>query len=116
MASWRSARDPPFARAWWQTNSFVAKSVMGVAPVVRLLDRVMIHRALRDLCGFPPYRTLPSEATFSRIFHEFTEGGLGQRVDEDPIKNLLGDQLHLFVWRGNLLGSLRTQSLHRILW
>jgi hypothetical protein len=115
VVSWRSVRDPPFARAWWENRASVAKPATGVTPVVRLLDRLMIDRALRRLSGFPPHRTRIFEASSSRIFHEFTEVGLGQRVAEDRIRKIRGDQIHLSVWRGNLLRSLRIHSLHRIM-
>ena len=83
---------PPFERAWL-ANAFVAKAVLGLATTVGLLERLMIDRALRRICGFPLCRKLPSEATFSRAFDEFAEAGLGQLVHEALIKAHLGDQL-----------------------
>jgi hypothetical protein len=60
---------------------------------VGLIERLMIDRALRRICGFPLHKALPSEATFSRAFDEFAGGSLGQRVHEALIKEHLGDQL-----------------------
>jgi len=90
--SWCGVGRPPFERAWL-ANAFVAKAVLGLATTVGLLERLMIDRALRRICGFPLCRTLPSEATFSRAFDEFAEAGLGQRVHEALIKAHLGDQV-----------------------
>ncbi len=90
--SWCGVGRPPFERAWL-ANAFVAKAVWGLATTVGLIERLMIDRALRRLCGFPLCKTLPSEATFSRAFDEFAEAGLGQRVHEALIKEHLGDQL-----------------------
>jgi hypothetical protein len=90
--SWCGVGRPPFERAWL-ANAFVAKAVLGLATTVGLIERLMIDRALRRICGFPLHKTLPSEATFSRAFDEFAEGGLGQRVHEALIKEHLGDQL-----------------------
>jgi NAD(P)H-dependent FMN reductase len=67
---------PPFERAWL-ANAFVAKAVLGLATTVGLIERLMIDRALRRICGFPLCKILPSEATFSRAFDEFAEGGPG---------------------------------------
>jgi hypothetical protein len=90
--SWGGVGRPPFERAWL-ANAFVAKAVLGLATTVGLIERLMIDRALRRICGFPLCKRLPSEATFSRAFDEFAEAGLGQRVHEALIKEHLGDQL-----------------------
>lgn len=90
--SWCGVGRPPFERAWL-ANAFVAKAVLSLTTTVGLIERLMIDRALRRICGFPLHKTLPSEATFSRAFDEFAEGGLSQRVHEALIKEHLGDQL-----------------------
>ncbi|MBO3704306.1 MAG: transposase [Candidatus Accumulibacter sp.] len=90
--SWCGVGRPPFERAWL-ANAFVAKAVLGLATTAGLLERLMIDRALRRICGFPLCKKLPSEATFSRAFDEFAEAGLGPRVHEALIKEHLGDQL-----------------------
>ena len=90
--SWCGVGRPPFERAWL-ANAFVAKAVLGMTTTVGLIERLMIDRALRRICGFPLHKALPSEATFSRAFDEFAGGSLGQRVHEALIKEHLGDQL-----------------------
>jgi len=90
--SWCGVGRPPFERAWL-ANAFVAKVVLGLRTTVGLIERLMIDRALRRICGCPLHKTLPPEATFSRALDEFGEGGLGQRVHEALIKEHLGDQL-----------------------
>ena len=90
--SWCGVGRPPFERAWL-ANAFVAKAVLGLATTVGLIDRLTIDRALRRICGFPRCKALPSEATFSRVFDEFAEAGLGQRVHEALIKEPLGEEL-----------------------
>ncbi len=97
-ASWCGIGRPPHERAWL-ANAFVAKSVLGLLSPVRettttaLIERLMIDKALRRICGFPLCKKLPSEATFSRAFEEFAEGCLAERVHEALIKEHLGDQL-----------------------
>ena len=90
--SWCGVGRPPHERAWL-ANAFVAKTVLGLATTVGLIERLTIDRALRRICGFSPCKKLPSEATFSRAFEEFAEGCLAERVHEALIKEHLGDEL-----------------------
>ena len=83
---------PPHERAWL-ANAFVAKSVLGLTTTTALIERLMIDKALRRICGFALCKQLPSEATFSRAFEEFAEGCLAERVHEALIQAQLGDQL-----------------------
>ena len=90
--SWCGIGRPPHERAW-RANAFVAKSVLGLTATTALIERLMIDKALRRICGFPLCKKRPSEATFSRAFEEFAEGCLAERVHEALIKEHLGDQL-----------------------
>ena len=92
VESWCGVGRPPHERAWL-ANAFVAKSVLGVATTVGLIERLTVDRALRRICGFPMCKKLPSEATFSRAFETFAEGCLAERVHEALIKDHLGDEL-----------------------
>ena len=64
-ASWCGVGRPPHERAWL-ANAFVAKSVLGLSSTTALIERLMIDKALRRICGFALCKKLPSEATFSR--------------------------------------------------
>ncbi len=90
--SWCGIGRPPHERAWL-ANAFVAKSVLGLSTTTALIERLLMDRALRRICGFPLCKKLPSEATFSRAFEEFADGCLAERVHEALIKDHLGDQL-----------------------
>jgi len=92
QASWCGLGRPPHERAWL-ANAFVAKVVLGIGTTVGLIERLGVDRALRRICGFPGYKKLPSEAAFSRVFEEFAEGKLAERVHEALIKEHLGEQL-----------------------
>jgi hypothetical protein len=74
-------------------NGFIAKVVLGLPTTVALIDRLKVDRALRRICGFPRWKKLPDEATFSRAFDEFAELGLAGKVHEALIKEHLGDQI-----------------------
>jgi hypothetical protein len=89
---WCGIGRPPHERAWL-ANAFVAKAVLGLTATAALIERLSIDRALRRICGFPLCKKLPSEATFSRAFEEFSEGKLAERVHEALIKTYLGDEL-----------------------
>lgn len=53
--------------------AFLAKHVFNLPTTVALIDRLHYDRVLRRICGFERKRDIPSEATFSRVFHEFSE-------------------------------------------
>lgn len=91
-ASWSGVGRPPHERAWL-ANAFVAKAVLGLPSTVALIERLAVDRALRRICGFPLYRRLPSEATFSRAFDEFARAKLAERVHQALIKEHLGNEL-----------------------
>jgi hypothetical protein len=91
-SSWCGEGRPPHERSWL-ANAFVAKSVLGMTTTRGLIERLIIDRALRRICGFPLCKKLPSEATFSRAFDEFAAGRLAERVHEALIKEHLGGEL-----------------------
>lgn len=91
-ATWCGVGRPPFERAWL-ANAFVAKAVLCLTTTAGLIERLIIDRALRRICGFPLCRKLPSEATFSRAFEEFAEKCLAERVHEALIQAHLENEL-----------------------
>jgi hypothetical protein len=91
-SSWCGEGRPPLERSWL-ANAFVPKAVLGLTTTRGLIERLMIDRALRRICGFSMCRKLPSESTFSRAFEEFAEAHLAERVHEALIHEHLGDEL-----------------------
>lgn len=91
-ASWCGLGRKPHERAWL-ANAFVAKAVLGLTCTAALIERLQMDRALRRICGFGPWRRLPSRATFSRAFDEFAKARLAERVHEALIDEHLGEQL-----------------------
>jgi hypothetical protein len=90
--TWSGVGRPPHDRSAL-ANAFVAKTVLGLSTTVALLERLQIDRALRRLCGFPMWKRLPTEATFSRAFAEFAQNRLAERVHEALIREHLGNAL-----------------------
>ena len=92
VPAWRGIGRPPADRSAL-ANGFVAKAVLGLPTTVALIDRLTVDRALRRICGFPRWKKLPDEATFSRAFAEFAESRLAERVHQALIEAHLGTEL-----------------------
>lgn len=52
-------------------NAFVAKSMLRLDTTAALIARLAMDRLMRRICGFPRWKRLPSDSTFSRAFQEF---------------------------------------------
>jgi hypothetical protein len=63
-------------------RSFVAKAVYNVGTTRQMLERLASDARLRRLCGWERASQIPSEATFSRAFGEFSASQLPARVHE----------------------------------
>ena len=72
--------------------AFVAKAVFDIATTRALIERLEVGRTLRRLCGWTGAGEVPSEATFSRAFAEFSEGELPARVHAALIGKTMGDR------------------------
>lgn len=112
-ASWCGEGRPPHERAWL-ANAFVAKAVLGLSTTSGLIERLMIDRALRRICGFPWCKKLPSESTFSRAFDEFAERKLAERVHEALIKEHLGETLIGHISRDGTAIEARERPTHAV--
>lgn len=78
---------PAIARA------FVGKAVLNIPTTVALIERLHTDRSFRRICGWERRDQLPSEAKFSRVFREFTDQALPERVHEQLIRHGLGQHL-----------------------
>ena len=72
--------------------AFVAKAVWNIPTTRGLIDRLAHDPTLRRLCGWDKASEIPSEATFSRAFAEFTRAELPQAIHETLVKRRLGEQ------------------------
>lgn len=75
------------------SKAFVAKAVYNMPTTKALIERLLVDKNLRMLCGWEFACHVPSEATFSRAFAEFAGGGLGQAVHEAMVKEHCADKL-----------------------
>ncbi len=70
-------------------RAFVAKSVYDFQTTRDLINRLHIDKTLRILCGWRYKNDIPSEATFSRAFKEFSELQIAQKAHEKFVAEYL---------------------------
>lgn len=92
VSTWRGCGRPEHDRGML-ANAFVAKAVLGISTTSGLIERLAIDRALRRICGFPMWKKLPDESTFSRAFAEFAKDGLAERTHAALVQETLGELL-----------------------
>ena len=91
-STWRGCGRPAHDRGML-ANAFVAKAVLGISTTTGLIERLAMDRALRRICGFPMWKKLPDESTFSRAFAEFAKDGLAERTHAALVRETLGERL-----------------------
>jgi hypothetical protein len=74
-------------------RSFVAKAVYNLGTTRQMLERLGSDATLRRLCGWERASQVPSEATFSRAFAEFSSSQLPWRVHEAVIAKHVSQRL-----------------------
>jgi len=82
--TWLRGRPPESRKAI--SRAFIAKSVYNLPTTTMLLEQLVVDKNLRRICGWECKNQVPSEATFSRAFAEFSNTQLPQRVHEALIK------------------------------
>lgn len=76
---------PPKSR-YGILNAFIAKSFLGIFTTCHLVERLQSDRHLRLICGFEYRKDVPSKSVFSRVFAEFANSMLPQRLHEALVK------------------------------
>ena len=69
----RGWRGRPLEDRTALARAFLAKAVLDIVTTRALVERLRNEATLRRLCGWEKAESVPSEATFSRAFAEFTE-------------------------------------------
>ncbi len=91
-------------------RGFIAKAVWDLPTTRHLIDRLKVEPTLRRLCGWSRVVEIPSEATFSRAFAEFSQSRLPERMHEALVEEALGDAL---IGHGTRRPSRAGRSRHR---
>ena len=76
-------------------RAFVAKAFYNMPTTGALLERLRRDKTFRQLCGWERWDQVPSESKFSRVFAEFAQSELADKVHEALVKDLVGDTV---VW------------------
>lgn len=74
-------------------KAFVAKAVYNFETTDIMIEYLKGCKNLRRLCGWESPNTVPSKATFSRAFAEFSKGQLANKTHEIMLNNHYGDKL-----------------------
>ena len=74
-------------------RAFIAKAVWDLPTTRHLIDRLKVDPTLRRLCGWSRVVEIPSEATFSRAFAEFSQFRIPERMHEALVEEAMGDAL-----------------------
>ena len=74
-------------------RAFLAKVMLDVATTRGLVERLRNEATLRRLCGWERAEWVPSEATFSRAFAEFSESDLAGRLHKALLEKMLEGHL-----------------------
>lgn len=74
-------------------RSFVAKAVYNMSTTRELIDRLKTTPALRRICGWEKASQIPHESSFSRVFAEFAQNGIGHIVHTALIDRHLQDHV-----------------------
>jgi len=77
-------------------RAFVAKSVYNFQTTRDLIDRLHIDRVLRIICGWRYKKDIPSEATFSRAFGEFSDLEVAQKTQEKFVSEYLSKKVFFY--------------------
>ena len=89
---WSGIGCPPKERAWI-VRAFIAKAVYQFPTTAALLDALTARPTLRRLCGWERIQDIPSEATFSRAFADFSADELLPKVHAAMIQRHWGSKL-----------------------
>jgi len=90
-----SATNPPQDREQI-ARAFIAKSVYNFQTTRDLINRLHVDRTLRILCGWRYKNSIPSEATFSRAFKEFSELEIAQKAHEQFVGEYLSKKTFFY--------------------
>jgi hypothetical protein len=94
-------------------RAFVAKAFYNLSTTRQLLERLQSDTSLRRLCGWERSSALPSEATFSRAFAEFSRSQLAVKVHAAVIEKYEGARLVGHISRDSTEISVRERAVQK---
>lgn len=67
-------------------RAFIAKSLHNISTTKELIEWLLVDRQLRLVCGFEHKEDVPSASVFSRVFQDFAETGLAEKLHDDLVQ------------------------------
>ena len=93
LTCWRGLPGRPQADRAALARAFSAKAVFAISTTRALVERLVIDRPRRRLCGWSQGTAVPNEATLSRAFSDFADSALPSRLHEALIDKTLQGHL-----------------------
>lgn len=94
-------------------KAFVAKAVYNFETTDIMIEYLKGCKNLRRLCGWESTYAVPSKATFSRAFGEFSKGQLANKIHEIMFKNHYGEKLAGHVSRDSTAIEAREKPVRK---
>lgn len=94
-------------------RAFIAKVVFKFPTINQLIDCLKKDKQLRMVCGWDSIQSIPSESKFSRVFKEFAESELPDRVHQALIKELYQDEVVFHVSKDSTPIEVREKSIKK---
>ena len=91
-------------------RAFIAKAIYNLPTTRILIDHLRGSPNLRRICGWERVSEVPSESLFSRVFAEFAEGHLPQKIHEALIKKYESPRLVGHISRDSTAIKAREKS------
>ena len=120
LTCWRGLPGRPQADRAALARAFGAKAVFAISTTRALVERLVIDRPLRRLCGWSQGAAVPSEATLSRAFSDFADSALPSRLHEaliDKTRRVIwsatSDAIRRRSWGARSQPRSRTKRLRR---
>lgn len=94
-------------------RAFIAKIVFKLPYTKQLVELLKTDKQLRMLCGWSAWSKIPSESKFSRVFKEFAETSLPEKVHQALIKEIYKDQILIHVAKDSTPLKVREKALKK---
>jgi hypothetical protein len=94
-------------------RAFIAKIVFKLPYTKQLVELLKTDKQLRMLCGWSAWSKIPSESKFSRVFKEFSETSLPEKVHQALIKEIYKDQISIHVTKDSTPLKAREKTLKK---
>lgn len=94
-------------------RAFIAKVIFKISFTKDLIEFLKIDPQLRIICGWDRVSDIPSEAKFSRVFHEFSMTSFADKVHQSLIKDYFDGEIIGHVIRDSTPIEAREKALKK---